>query len=807
MIFHVLNTAFRSLQNFGRLLISAILVFNQINLVYSEEFDTSFIVGGGATLDVSPLTSFSQEGHLIDLHILSSSEKSVLQLVYLISNDNEENVYCFDRKGVESWGVAVPIEGNEGEINDCVDINSLIPGVKIEINLKTLTGYVKIPDSYMSNLSPESSKWDYGVAGAFLKYSSSMNNIYVNNNHDLSLSASIESGINISNWQVRHSGFYSANRYELHSMYIKTDIDRYHSGVFLGEINTSPSPLGGFSFLGMKISSDIAMQSQNTTINRPRVFGLAETNASVKLLSNGRIVHQSIVSPGVFYIDDVKSYGPLEMVIEEVNGVVKRSTLPDMSMDDPDWSQYEFSVGKYSNKNANEPFFILSNYQFRMSEHFGLSIGGITSNGYAGIDIGTQYYTDLGDFYIGNTISSLDEKISDDGKSLQGHKVRVSHRKNFSDSSTHVSSSYNRNLDTGYLSFTEYMNLKNSYINFMQKEKDRLDISMSQNVFNGNFFSRVVLQRSNANVKSKSYHIGYNHRFSWGGVSPTLTRQSREGRDENIFMLTLDFLLDMNGVINISTTISKGDNEHGGMQTSLSGSYGEQQQNSYHISESRSISGSNSRSYAAGLQHKTQTNQFGIGLSRGENYYQQYFNTNGSILAINNGLFLSHNHPETISIVSAKGAEGALVNGNSDLVINDNGNAVYELTPYTDNSLSIEGNEVDSDIDVENGHRIISPRRGAFIYSDLKVSRNQFTLLKILDRRVSFGATVLNDQNEVVAQVAQGGLIYINTKYKYLKIKLDDDSRWCSVTNIDVELAKNNVDFNKYHRPVNVYCS
>ncbi|MGL4335250.1 MAG: fimbria/pilus outer membrane usher protein, partial [Turicibacter sp.] len=299
---------------------------------------------------------------------------------------------------------------------------------------------------------------------------------------------------------------------------------------------------------------------------------------------------------------------------------------------------------------------------------------------------------------------------------------------------------------------------------------------------------------------------GYNHELIWGGISASLIRQSRENLDDNRFMLAVDFPLDMNGYTRLGTAISNGDNEYGSMQTSLSGSYGALQQNSYHVSESRNISGPTNYSYAASLHHKTNFNEFGLGLSHGDNYEKQYLSAKGAVLMANNEILFSHDHPETIAIVSAKGAEGALVNGNAQVAINDNGNAIHELTPYMNNTLSIEHDDTDYDIDVDNGHRIISPRRGAIIVSDFKVTRNRFILLKITDKRVSFGASVLNHNNDLVTQVAQGGLIYINAKDKNLKIKLDD-AKWCHLANVEIEDAKKNIHLNKYQRPVSVPCS
>lgn len=785
--------------------ILSILIFSQYHRVYASEFETSFMVGNNTVNDsyISPY-SIPQGGYLIELHVFSNTEKIISQLVYQNSDGND--YYCFDRKGVELWGLAVPLETSGNEVNDCIDVSKAIPGIKVDVNLKTLTGYVKIPDNYISNSRPESAKWDTGVAGAFFKYTSNVVSARTSNDHLFDINANVESGINLSNWQIRHSGFYGDDRYELQSMYFKTDLDRYHSGLFLGEISTSPSLLGGFSFLGIKVASDIAMRPQNDIDNKSRVFGLAETSANVKLLNNGRVVHQSIVSPGVFYIDDIKRNGPLEMVIEEANGVVKRSTIPDISMDGDDESLYELSVGKYNSSSSSQPLFMLANYQFRVNESFDISTSSVISDGYIGADIDNKFYTLLGNFHIGSVLSRTNKSSSNHSEIFQGHKVRVAYSKHFSDSSTYITTSYNKNLNAEYLSFQEYARIQKHISYSGHEEKDRFEISLNQETPNGRLFLMGGVQRSALNITSKNYHVGYNHELIWGGISASLIRQSRENQDDNRFMLAVDFPLDMNGYTRLGTAISNGDNEYGSMQTSLSGSYGALQQNSYHVSESRNISGPTNYSYAASLHHKTNFNEFGLGLSHGDNYEKQYLSAKGAVLMANNEIFFSHDHPETIAIVSAKGAEGALVNGNAQVAINDNGNAIHELTPYMDNTLSIEHDDTDYDIDVENGHHIISPRRGAIIVSDFKVTRNRYILLKIADKRVSFGASVLNHNNDLVTQVAQGGLIYVNTKEKKLKIQLDGNS-WCHITNVEIEHTKKNVDFNKYQRPTSMSCS
>jgi outer membrane usher protein len=781
----------------------AILFFSKKSRVYASEFETSFMVGNN-TANGSHISPYSipRGGYLIELHVLSNSRKLISQLIYPIDDS-----YCFDRKGVELWDLAVPLEVSGSEVNDCIDISKVIPGIEVDVNLKKLTGYVKIPNNYIANSSAESAKWDYGVAGMFLTYTSNVVSTRTSNDNIFDINANVESGVNLSNWQIRHSGFYNDHTYEMQSMYFKTDLDRYRSSLFLGEISASPSLLDGFSFLGVKVASDIAMRPQKSIGNKSRVFGLAETSANVKLLSNDRVVYQSIVSPGVFYIDDIKRNGLLEMVIEEADGAVKRSTIPDSSMDGYDEPQYELSIGKYSGVRSNEPLFALGNYQFRVNEYFDLSIGGVVSDGYIGAGVDNKIYTRVGNFYVGSVLSLSNQEANNHSEILQGYKVRIAHNKHFSDSLTYITTSYNKNLNAKYLSFPEYTRIQ-SYIqhNNGGEEKDRFDISLNQATPNGSLFIRGGLQRSVLNIKSKNYHVGYNHKFIWGGISASLIRQSRENQDDNSFMLTVDYPLDINGYTRLSTSISKGDNEYGNMHTSLSGSYGALQQNLYHVSESKNISGPTHHSYAASLHHKTKANEFGLGLSHGDNYEKQYLSVKGSILMVNRNMFFNHDHPETIAIVSAKGAEGALINGNIQVAINDNGNAIHELTPYMDNTLSIEHDDTDYDIDVENGRRITSPRRGAIIVSDFKVTRNHYVLLKIADERISFGASVLNHNNDLVTQVAQGGLIYVNTKEKKLKIQLEN-GKWCHVTNTEMEHAKKNVDFNKYQRPVSVSCS
>ena len=149
-------------------------------------------------------------------------------------------------------------------------------------------------------------------------------------------------------------------------------------------------------------------------------------------------------------------------------------------------------------------------------------------------------------------------------------------------------------------------------------------------------------------------------------------------------------------------------------------------------------------------------------------------------------------------LVYAPDAAGAKVNNTTGLSVNKDGYAVIPyVTPYRLNDITLDPQEMSTNVELEETSQRIAPYAGAIAKVDFSTKTGYaiYIATKTANgENLPFAAQVFDQNNEAVGIVAQGSMVYLRTKkaQDHLVVKWGDDSaEQCAISyDVTAELAK-----------------
>lgn len=231
--------------------------------------------------------------------------------------------------------------------SQCLDL-SVLKGMQTVIDLPTLSLKITIPQLWMEYRDPywtPPALWEEGINGAFLDYSA---NVSITEEKEgdkrTYLSTNGTAGINLGVWRFRgdYSAIYQKKRggrqsQEIHDfdfsrLYGFTSLKKLASILTIGENYFYSDVFESWQYSGISLESDDRMLPPKLVGYAPEITGVADTNATVIVRSQNRVLLETTVPPGPFRIQTLDSgvRGILDITIREENGEEKNlvSVLP-----------------------------------------------------------------------------------------------------------------------------------------------------------------------------------------------------------------------------------------------------------------------------------------------------------------------------------------------------------------------------------------------------------------------------------------------------------------------------------------------
>lgn len=742
---------------------------------------------------------------------------------------------CFNYDVIKNLGLTKEIlAGIPESADECIYLTDYVKSTakfnlsKLHLNLMIAQNdLINVPRGYTN---PES--WQAGTSIGFVNYMASAYHSSVDSGFTTQKQSSgflyLNGGINFGKWQFRQQS--NANfseggntRWNNTRSYITRPVEQIKGNVLFGQTYTSGRFFSGLRFTGVNVSSDERMLPQSMRGYAPTITGIATSNAKVSVFQNNRIIYETSVSAGAFTINDLypTSYnGNLLVKVEEADGSSSEFSVPFSAVPESVRKgriKYNFDAGKTKDISQNS-YFADTSIQYGLSNKVSLISGlRVSDDYYAGIVGGT--YSD----YFGTVGTTLNYSYADkvDGKTLTGWMANINYSKTFTPTQTTLTLAGYRYSTDDYRELSDVLERRyaakhNSTGQYSENYKQSSQFSLTMNQTMGEwgslFLSGSISQYHDSDYKNKQIQLGYSKAFNNGVMfNASVLRQyydADKNNTSNFNYFSTDNKSETSVNLSLSLPLNFG-RSSGNNSATFSYANSAQHTNSYQATLTGYQGQINPLNYSAGLSYDDQSDKtiFNAGLGKrftyantglnasvSSKYWQVAGNVQGALAVHSGGVTFGQYLSDTFALVEAQGAQGAEVNNSQGTKIDWNGYAlVPSLTPYQENTVSINPVGTSYFLDIEAANDKITPYAGAAVKVKFKTKMGYPLLIQTKLSSGDFipiGASILNENNEVLGVSGQNGQIYVRTEQEQGKLTVAWGSLDQEKCNVDYAIPK-----------------
>ncbi|MCW2256141.1 outer membrane usher protein [Providencia alcalifaciens] len=595
---------------------------------------------------------------------------------------------CYTIKLIEMIGLSTEsldksVKEDLTNSEQCVLLGTLFPGVNATYDyslqrLNVTAPQIMVNENARGYVSPDN--WDDGIIASALSYYYNVYGTKSDYSDSLEQYLSLQGRINLHSWRLYLNGNYSKSKgnsphFKRSSTYLEKAIISLKSNLTLGESSTSDNIFGGINFTGIKLSSDQRMYPDSKQGFAPTVRGVANSTALVTISQRGNLVYQTTVPPGPFVINGLYptgSNGDLLVSIREADGTEREFTVTYASTSElmrPGMTNYSLTAGKYrNNNNSLYDNFILGTLSHGVNNILTIFGGGVGSNRYGAVASGMALNTPFGAFSSDITFSQTKFRNIDN---QNGHSIKFSYSKILPVVETNITLASYRYSSSGYYSPNEaflLLDLENNnnivplLVNNFTKRKNRFEVNASQSLPEGygslslNASAQDYWNRSGSDMQYQaSYYNNYDSLTYGINLARIYNTQRKDW--ENQISLTLSLPLGRESYSPTLSTNYSHNRDSNSVQTSLTGSAGENNQFTYNTYVNNDHQKSNNN-FTGGVGGRWSAPLASLGgdVSKGSGYTQYSGNISGGIVAYQNGIILTPMLNDMIGIIEAKNA-------------------------------------------------------------------------------------------------------------------------------------------------------
>lgn len=674
----------------------------------------------------------------------------------------------------------------------CLDLSALT-GVQTTAELSTLSLKITIPQLWMEYRDPNwtpPALWEEGANGAFVDYNANTSVTEENNgNKRTYLSTNGTAGINLGAWRFRgdynatyqkqHGGSHpqETHNFDFSRLYAFTSLKKLASILTIGENYFYSDVFESWQYSGVSLESDDRMLPPKLVGYAPEIIGVANTNATVIVRSQDRVILETTVPPGPFRIQTLDSgvRGVLDVTVREENGEEKKFSLSTASLPyltRPGRIIYKLVAGKtrYDGHNLTGNPVISGELSYGLSNAWSLYGGSQLNGNYqtAAIGIGRDL------FAFGALSLDITQSFAHlSHETLQGRSYRLNYAKAFDDLRTDITFAGYRFADRDYRTLTQFMDQdrtgyvarapKENYQIYLNKYFDKFNVSLNYQystywqdkpqtqygLYASTNISIPGLSQQDANISVSATRTERDDGYKDDAINLYLTVPLYSGH--NITFSELYSRAGGNGQYNHSVGYS-GYSDRDNYSLNVGYNHGQ------NIDSQSSISGYYSRDLS-------QAN-----LSANASYVPQQYRSfgasiNSGITATAHGVALHRSaNGDTRLMIETPGVSDVPLDSG---VIKTNrfGLAVIpNINSYRKSTASINTSQLPENLETLESTTDITLTKGAIGYRSLSVMKGEklFTILTLSNgKNPPFGASVRNGDNRELGIVGEDGVTWL----------------------------------------------
>ena len=792
---------------------------------FMRQIDTHDLDAGALALNTLSSTLHLTPGRYrvsIDINLSFFDSR---EIDFAANPQGDELTPCLSPTLLNDMGVKLDgLEQSVGELDTCVDIERLIPGATVHMDGGKLTLSLSIPQIAMRRdiagyVDPQ--RWDYGINSAFVNYQLSAqqsrnDQIGHNNSHDLY----VNSGLNLGVWRLRSNNTFRSDAkgdrtWSRAYTYLQRDLPGAHSQLTLGETFTPGDVFRSVPIRGVQIASDMSMLPDSQQHYAPTIRGVAQTRARLEIRQNGFPVYSTYVSAGPYEINDLtlaSGSGELEIILTEADGQVRRFTQPYATLTnllrEGVW-RYSASAGRY-----NAPFDATDDSMLWQGT---LAIGTrLNSTLYGGL-MGNDFYQaatlgigkslgSIGALSFDVTRSSAQTEPEKSQHTVQGMSYSVKYGKSF-ETRTNLRFAGYRYSTEGYRDFTEAVRERSADQRFRGSRRSMLEASVFQDI---GLYSSLSLIFSQENYwqlddAQRQFQLNFSSRFNTVSYSLYASQSLNDDEfNERQYGLTISVPLEFGR----STTATYDLRQNSGQLNHRAALSGRAQNGLLNYRASAASNESGRQSAELSLGYLAPFASLGAGITQGTDFSTLSLNASGALLLHADGLETGPYLGETSGLIHVPNIANVGLLNDSSARTNDRGYALIPyLHPFRINRVILDTDQLDPNVEIDNGVTQVVPRRGAVVkalFPARKVERLLVSTRNQYGTALPFGAQISNADGHVLGIVGQAGQSLLSTVEGQQTIHV----RWgkTSAEQCQAQFDTHNMPFEEGYRVQDLVC-
>ena len=685
----------------------------------------------------------------------------------LIITSQDKEMLCLSKEWMDDLSFPVAYKAFEeyyDSARNCYNIGKY-PGASVTFkNTQQLLSF-SIPQIAIDD-SVQQKPWDYGIPGIKVNYSGYVTKT---NASESQVYGDVDTYINAGRWVTYvRSSYQKDSGLETSEATISTAVRRVLGNFLMGKTITSTTTLPNFMFKGIALQSDNSMRPWSMRGYAPIISGVVNSNATITVSQNGYILSSVVVPAGAYQLNDITpvSNGEITVTTEQDDGkkTVSRyavGTLPSLLRANE--INYNFAIGKreVTDVSENKPFHLGAvDYGLK---NFTAHSAWILNNNYKSLALGVS--KDMGRVGAISFISNYaDSKFKNQIKNLSNSKQKgISHAVKYATSltdDTNLQLLTYRYTGKNYVDFADY---DSNSIYYKSDKKERYETILSQRVDNGFISLSGWMQTYRNNHKKEAgSNISYNTTIKGMdfSISGDYQKQNEYSRSNYMISMSLNIpfsIFDKNNYWTNSVNYDR--KNEASFNSGFSGQINDRVNYSANTSKDRDSWGN-----SAYLGVNYDSINMGYALSQTKNQTTGSLNTSGSIVATREtGLLLSSVRRDTVAIANIKDLENIKFNGSP--MTNRKGNTLIGVSPYVENDLKIDPEEVPNDIELLDSVYNFVPTDKSIVYREFKYAKINRYILRLKKSGGSFvpaGSSVKTDRDAYVGFVSNGGIVLLN---------------------------------------------
>lgn len=751
----------------------------------ATELNVDFIQGTSIIPSVLKSDSAYPAGQYI-VDVLINNESSGRANLIITEEDEKNNRLCLSPEWLNNAGVMF-IEGTYDDTFDkekqCY-VLTRNPHTQVDFDFGTQALKFNIPQAYLLSKT-DPARWDYGVNGGRLKYYSNFNK---NVHDDVTAFGNFDAAINLGRWVLSSNMNVSRDRnkteFTSSDLTLSTAISQVHGDLLLGKSQTRTELFSDFNFYGAALRSNSNMRPWESRGYAPDISGIASTPSRITVKQNGYTVYSKMVPAGPYRLDDLRPMGngDLEVTVEDESGNKSVQTYPVTTLPTllrPGEFQYNVAVGKKNDRNELDkafhsdtgPFWLGSlDYGFSTTT---LNSAFIVNNDYQSGGLGvTQMLGEVGALSLSANVARASY---DNGMEKNGKSFSAKYAKSFTDKTDLQLLTY-RYQSKGYVEFADF-NPKETwrYGSHKSRYEARLSHRFDKSYLSGSYWRQDYWKHDGYDTGSTlSLSMSFDDISVF--LNGSYSKYAWSDKADYSVSLSLSVPFDLKGTRHYSSN-SVGYTRTGG--TTLNTTVSAMPTDRFNYSLSANAGSKGERGATASASYAFDAVQTNMSMSRsynkgGDSRTSFSGGISGSVLGTSEtGPLFTKESADTVGIVSIPGVEGVSVNGS--MPTDSKGNTVVWLSDYSENSISINMDNVPDNMEFETTSYNVVPTKGAMVYRKFGFENMLRYIVRVRDAQGNYltGGDARTEQGLDAGFISNNGVLLMNMLAEPKSVSVD----------------------------------